>query len=84
MSSNAIEKALWQAISNPRQAELLRENPGAYLDGFRLDEDERALVTSWNVSGMAARDVSPLLLMMAYTAINGMDKMPEYVQRIHQ
>ena len=84
MSSNAIEKALWQAISSPAQTQRLREDPHAYLEAYRLDDDERFLLMDWNVSGMAAREVNPLLLMMAYTAINGMDKMPEYIRRIHQ
>lgn len=84
MSSNAIEKALWQISNNPADAERLRNDPEAYMKEFRLDAEERRLLKSWDVSGLAARDVNPLLLMMAFTAMNGIHKMGEYIQRIHQ
>ncbi len=83
MSSSAMEKALWQAISNPAEGQRLREDPQSYLGDFRLDENERAMILSWDVKAMAGHGVSELLLMMAYSAINGMDKLPEYIGRIN-
>lgn len=84
MSTNAVEKMLWQVSNNPAEADRLRADAQGYMKDFKLDADERALVDSWNVSALAERDVNPLLLMMAFTAVNGIQKMGEYVQRIHQ
>ena len=84
MSSNAIEKALWQAFTNPADGQRLREDAQSYLKDFQIDENERSLVASWDVSGMAARGVNPLLLLMAYTSVNGANVMEQYIQKIHQ
>ena len=83
MSSCAMEKALWQAVTNPADNQRLRENAASYLSDFRLDADERALIMSWDVKAMAGRGVNELLLMMAFSAINGMDKLPEYLGKIN-
>ncbi len=83
MSSHAIEKALWQAVTNPADGQRLREDTASYLSGFRLDEDERALIQAWDVKAMADRKVNELLLMMAFSATHGMDQLPVYLGRIN-
>ena len=41
MGVNAIEKALWQATADTDEAKRLREDAHAYLQDFKIDEDER-------------------------------------------
>ena len=84
MSTNAIEKLLWQVNSSPAEAERYRADTQAYLNEFRLDEEERSLLTSWDVGTLASRDVNPLLLMSAFATVNGMDKVVEYLMKINQ
>lgn len=84
MTTNAIEKALWQALSNPKEMRRFREDAQAYLKDFKLDENERSLMLSWNVGEVASRGVNPLLLVSAYTAVKGMDTMGEYIMTINQ
>ena len=83
MSTNAIEKALWQAVMQPADAQRFRDDSDAYLNDFRIDDDERSLLDTWDVAGLASREVNELLLMMAFATINGHDRMGEYVMKIN-
>ncbi len=83
MSINAIEKALWQVSMDPVQAGRLREDPESYLQEFRLDEQERALMTNWDIRAIVDRGVHPMVLMMAFAAINGPDMAASYIQKVN-
>ena len=84
MSANAIDKALWQALSNPKEMQRLREDAQDYLREFKIDDQERQLMLSWDVGELVSRGVSPLLLVSTYTAVEGMDKMGDYIMKINQ
>lgn len=83
MSINAIEKALWQASMNPKAAQRLREDTDGYLDEFRLDEQERALLNCWDIRGIVDRGVHPMVLMMAFAAVNGPEASAVYVEKVN-
>lgn len=83
MSNFAIEKALWQACTNPHDAQALRTAPAEYLAGFRIDEDELALVLAWDVRALALRGVSAMILLMAFNAAGAGASMMDYVMRIN-
>jgi len=83
MSINAIEQALWKACENPVELQRLREDANSYLKDFRMDEEERALVASWEVGLLAARGVNPLLILNTFTAVKGMSGMMDYLTKIN-
>lgn len=84
MSSNAIEKILWEVTMKPAFAERFRNDPEAYLKDFRLDDEERSLLLSWDVFKLVTKlDINPLVVMSAYAEINGMDKVGEYIMKIN-
>lgn len=83
MSINAIEKALWQASMDPAAAAGLREDAESYLGQFRIDESERALMTSWDIRGLVDLGVHPMVLMMAFAAVNGPAASAQYVERVN-
>lgn len=83
MSINALEKALWQATMDPEQAQCLRQDAASYLEEFRLEEQERELLASWDIRGMVDMGVHPMVLMMAFAAINGPDIAASYVERVN-
>ena len=83
MSVNAIEKALWQASMNPGDARRLREETQSYLGDFRLDEQERSLLNAWDIRGMVERGVHPMVVMMAFAAINGPAAAATYVEMVN-
>jgi hypothetical protein len=84
MSVNAIEKALWEISANPADARRLRDDAQSYLQDFRIDEQERSLLASWDVSGMIMHGVHPMLVMMAFTAVNGPAAMGGYMERLYR
>jgi hypothetical protein len=84
MSINAIEKALWQASTNPADTQRFRDDAQGYLKGFKLEKDERSLMMSWDVGEAISRGVNPLLLLNAFSVVNGMDKMIEYLMKVNQ
>lgn len=84
MTTNAIEKALWQIGTAPAEAERFRNDPRAYAAGFRLDAQEQDILAQLDVGAMARRDVSTLLLMMAFMAVKGPGGMPEYMESMNR
>ena len=79
-----MEKALWTALSNPKEMDRLRENARAYLDEFHIEPEEQDLIINWDVEEIVKRDVSPLLLLSVYSGVNGPSRMPEYMQKINR
>jgi hypothetical protein len=84
MSNFAIEKALWQACTNPLDNGAFRVDAPGYLAGFRIDDQERALLLEWDVAALADRGVNPMLLMMSFNAVSGTGDMMDYVNRINR
>ena len=84
MSINALEKALWQAYVNPADTQRYLADAPAYLAGFELDEDERLMSTAFDVMALIGHGVNPLLVMMAFQAVKGVQRMPEYFAIVNQ
>lgn len=84
MSVNAIEKALWEIAANPADARRLGEDAQSYLKNYRIDEQERSLLASWDVSGMITHGVHPMLVMMAFAAVNGPAAMGGYMEKLYR
>ncbi len=84
MGINAIEKALWQASVDPEESRCLREDPHAFLGEFRLDEEERWLVATWEVRTLLEQGVNPVVLMMAFAAVNGPVATAGYPDRVNE
>ncbi len=84
MSTNALEKALWQIGTSPVEAGQFRQDPDVYMQQFRLQQDERDMLQGLDVGRMAGREVSTLLLLMAFIAVRGPGCMPDYMRSMHQ
>lgn len=83
MTTNAIEKALWQIGTTPGDADRFRSDPGGYAKDFRLDAKEQEILAQLDVGAMARCEVSTLLLMMAFMAVKGPGGMPEYMKSMN-
>lgn len=83
MSIHAIEKALWQASMDPEDAGRFRDSAESYLEDFRLEERERALITAWDIRGLVDMGVHPMVVMMANAAIYGPDAAMTYVEKVN-
>jgi len=83
MSYYALEQALWELGREPELAAAFREQPEDVSRRYRLDDDERRMLCELDIKAMAKREVSTLLLMMAWHAIQGPGSIPEYMQRMN-
>ena len=84
MSVNALEKALWQIYLNPADAERFGADPQAYAEDFRLDEGERGKLVAFDSMAMISHGANPLLVMMAFQTVKGVEHMPEYFGIVNQ
>lgn len=78
MSINALEKALWQVYQNPADTQRYCTDTHAYLQEFKLDEDECSMLASYDVMAMISHGANPLLVMMGFQTVKGVQRMPEY------
>jgi len=84
MSINALEKALWQVYLNPADKVRFCTDAQAYLKDFKLDDEERAMSTSFDVMAMIGHGVNPLLVMMAFQTVRSVEKLREYFAIVNQ
>lgn len=78
MTTNTLEKVLWDITVNPEMA----ANP-TILQAYRLTDEELALIEEMDVREMADRGVSQMLIWMAWVATRGFPMAPEYLRRMN-
>jgi hypothetical protein len=82
MSVHSLEKALFDIASAPPEAQRYRVDPDAYLARYRLDAEEARLIKVLDVRELIARDINPMLVMRAFTSLEGRASLPEYLRRL--
>jgi Aromatic-ring-opening dioxygenase LigAB, LigA subunit len=82
MSANAVENALWRALSHPTDLAAFQQDGNRYLARFTLTDHERSLLLSWDVNAIIEHGVNPVLLMLTFGAVNGRHRRPEYLAKI--
>jgi hypothetical protein len=82
MSVYVLERVLFElAAGGPGTAAYLNDRD-AYLAAYRLEADERRLILDMDVSQMIQRGINAMLVMRAFTSVEGRDRMPEYMRRL--
>lgn len=76
MSLNAVEKVFWEFGADPSRIEAFRADPEGYLAAYRLDPDEREMITKVDLRALAKRGVNTLLTMMIWPLMKGPQGMP--------
>lgn len=83
MSINALEDALWQIYQTADGAAAYNADGQAYCDRFRLDDTERKDLLGFNVMNMINAGANPLLVMMAFQTVIGIEKLFEYFETVN-
>lgn len=83
MTIHAMERVLWLIGNEPGQAARFNADPDAFLQDFRLDDEERRQILNLEVQQMSRKGVNPLLLLGAHRALRGGDSVPEYMQKMN-
>ena len=84
MTINALEEALWQTYMKPEATQGYHTDARAFLNHFRLDENERSMLEAFDIMAMISHGANPLLVMMAFQTIKGTERMPEYFVTVNQ
>jgi hypothetical protein len=82
MNRYAIERVLWELVSDPSSAAALRADAARFLGGFRLGEPEARLLREMNVQALLGLRLNPMLVMRAYQMVHGRDQLPQYLQKL--
>jgi len=83
MTYFAVEKALWGIAQDPASASAFIDNAEAYLTGFNLTDTERLAIQTFDLRLLADTGVNPLLLMQSWNAVQGPDRIGEYLGRMN-
>jgi hypothetical protein len=84
MSTHMLEKVLFDVAATPQRAAEYSSNPDRFLSAYRLDDDEIQLIKQLDVREMMRRALNPMLLMRAFSALEGRERMPEYLRRMRE
>ncbi|MBN8839817.1 MAG: hypothetical protein J0I25_06405 [Sphingomonadales bacterium] len=84
MSIHTIEQALFEIASGPARAAQYKQDPQVFLAAYPLSDQEKTLILSTDVYEMIARSANPMLVMRAFTAVEGRERLPEYLRRLRQ
>lgn len=82
MSINAVERLLFEVAASPDLVRQFKDTPEQLLGAYALAPDEAELVRHLDVHEIASRGVNPMLVMRAFAAIEGRERMPEYFRRM--
>ncbi len=76
MSTNNVERVLWEFGDQPARIEQFRADPDAYLAAYALDDGERQALKDIDLKALADRGVSTLLTIMIWPLLKGPEGMP--------
>lgn len=82
MSRNTLERVLHQLCVDRAAKQRFREDPAAFLERFPLEEHERAMVLGFEVKGLQAHGVSPMLTMGFWQELSPDRSMKTYMQKL--
>ena len=84
MSTYAVESVMYDLQSNPAIAEKFKSDPRGAVAERRLTDEERRRILEWDLRSMSDSGVSDMLLLVAFTAINGQEAVPKYLERMNK
>ncbi|MFK0033695.1 extradiol ring-cleavage dioxygenase [Pseudomonas monteilii] len=82
MSRNLMEKVLWQLCVDRAAKDRFRQDPTGFLERFALEANEVAMILEFNVAGLQAAGVSPMLTMGYWQELSPQRDMATYKRRL--
>jgi len=80
MSHYTIEAFLYDLAYKPGVLNQFKSAPDEVLAAYPLTALERADIQNWNVRSIHAGGVSPMLLMLCYIEVHGMENRTKYLR----
>ncbi|AQY66172.1 MULTISPECIES: extradiol ring-cleavage dioxygenase [Pseudomonas] len=82
MSRNVMERALWQLCVERVAKERFRQDAVGFLGRFALEEAEVRMIVEFDVAGLQAAGVNPMLTMGFWQELAPDRNMSLYKQRL--
>jgi len=82
MSRNVMERVLWQLCVERAAKERFRQDAESFLGRFDLTRDEAAMILGFDVAGLQAAGVNPMLTMGFWQELSVERDMAVYKQRL--
>jgi hypothetical protein len=83
MSVYAVERFLWDLCNVPDRFALYRADPEKMISDYRLSEAEKRMLSGLKVRALMDYQVNPMLIMTAWNALIGSDKIGEYLAQLN-
>lgn len=84
MSSNTIERVLWDLNVNRESRRRFLEDSAKFLSRYQLTEEERAMIRQFDVRGLTDRGVNTMLAMGFWMEVEGSSDIHEYLRRMNE
>ena len=82
MSRNVMERVLWQLCVERTAKERFRQDAEGFLSRFELSGVERAMILGFDVAGLQAVGVNPMLTMGFWQELSIERDMATYKKRL--
>jgi len=82
MSHFTVEAFLHDLAYKHGYKERFLESPDEVLDEYPLSDVERTDIKEWNVKTIHQSGVSPMLLLLSYASVNGMENRITYLRKM--
>lgn len=82
MSRNVLERVLHQLTTDRAAKQRFKEDAAGYLARFALTDEERALLTGFDVAGLQRLGVNPMLTMGYWQELSPSRDMRQYMQAL--
>jgi hypothetical protein len=83
VSIHTVERALFDIASSPARAAEYKADREKFLGAYPLQPDELQMVLELDVREMHTRGANPMLVMRAFSSIEGRERVPEYMRRLN-
>lgn len=84
MSRNVLERVLHQLSVDRVAKQRFRDDAAAFLSRFALTDEERGMVTGFDVRGLQLAGVNPMLTMGFWQELSSQRDMRSYMARLRQ
>jgi len=82
MSHFTMEAFLHDLAYKHGTLDRFKASPDELMDEYPLSEKERSDIKEWNVKSIFESGVSPMLLLLSYASVNGMENRITYLRKM--
>lgn len=82
MSIHTVERVLYDIASSPDKAAAYKADAAKFLASYPLETEEAQMVLGLRFRELTDRGLNHMLAMRAFSALQGRDKVPDYLREL--